>query len=133
MGQARAVKSIARAAGRLLLSPRGWIRPLAGLGGEGSCWLSSRLCQLTKAEGIRFPLPIPPLSAALCSGRSKVRAWRGGCFGGQQGLGWAGWGSTGSVFPLLLVIPHGRNARASTGLARHFGWSVAAPRAGSIL
>ncbi|XP_074451756.1 uncharacterized protein LOC141746679 [Larus michahellis] len=71
MGQAGAVKAIAGAAGRLLLSPHGWIRPLAWLGREGSRWLSSRLCQLTKAQGIRFPLPIPPLSAALRSGHCK--------------------------------------------------------------
>lgn len=94
MGQARAVKSIARAAGALLLSPRGWIHPLAGLCGEGSRWLSSPIRQLTKAEGIHFPLPIPPLSTPLCSGRSKVRAWWGRQFGGQQRPCWAQWGST---------------------------------------
>lgn len=133
MGQARAVKSIARAAGGLLLSPRGWIHPLAGLCGEGSRWLSSPVRQLTKAEGIHFPLPIPPLSTPLCSGRP------------QQGKGLVGqavWGAAetllGSVgihnvSPLLLVIPHGRNAGASMGLARLFSWSTAASKAASVL
>lgn len=133
MSQAGAVKAITGAVGALLRSPHGWIRPLAGLGGEGSRWLSARLRQLTKAEGIHFPLPIPPLSTALCSGCCKVRARRGGHFGVQRGPDWAGWGSTGSVSPLLLVIPHGRNAGASMGLARHFSWSVAASRPGSVL
>lgn len=132
MGQARAVKSIAGAAGGLLLSPLGWIRPLARLGGEGSRWLSSRLRQLTKAEGIRFPLPIPPLSAA----HSPLQPQQG------KGLaGWAFWGAAGTWLGWVGI--HRERLPLASGyspwkecwsvLARHFGWSVAAPTAGSVL
>lgn len=64
-----------RGAAGLRRSPRRWLRPLAGL--------CSRLRQLTKAEGIRLPLPSPPISAALRSDRREVRARRVGFWGAR--------------------------------------------------
>lgn len=94
MGQAGAVKAIGGALRlsplRLALSP-GWAQQ------GGSRWLCSRFRQLTKAEGICFPLPIPPISAALHSDRGEVRAQRVGV-GGHGGLGL----NPGAVSPLFF-------------------------------
>lgn len=118
MGQAGAVKAIG---GALRLSPlRLALSPGRAQQG-GSRWLCSRFRQLTKAEGICFPLPIPPSSAALRSGSREVRARRVGVGGARR----AGVGSRGSFSSFLLVIPHGV-------MVKHpwVGWTVELERGG---